>query len=71
MRSFLASRFELPDYAGRIVPFEGLRGFAASRMLKKKLGQVSGNTGSPVQKRSGRNAVAEERSKMNAEYDES
>jgi exopolysaccharide production protein ExoZ len=29
MRSFLASWFELPDYAGRILPFEGLRGFAA------------------------------------------
>jgi exopolysaccharide production protein ExoZ len=29
MRSFLASRFELPNYTGRIVPFEGLRGFAA------------------------------------------
>ena len=29
MRSFLASRFELPNYAGRIVPLEGMRGMAA------------------------------------------
>ena len=28
VRSFLASRFELPHSSGRIVPFEGLRGFA-------------------------------------------